>query len=413
MICTASVSKLGAALAGGQGPRLGHRRVRDAARLDGRAQGARLQARPPRRALDRDPAADRPGPARGRRPHRASPTARSTSTATCCRPTAARAARRSPAATSRCGSRPRACWTRASSSAIPLTGSVAAISCGIVGGEALCDLDYSEDSTAEVDANIVMTGDGGLVEVQATAERTPVSRASLDELLELAEPAIGALREAQDGPAADRCRADGGAGATAGRRDPQRAQAPRARARSSTRSSSSRCRRRSSCRRRPATTFAENALIKARAAHRGDGRARRSPTTPGSRRAALGGRPGVLSARFAGADATDEQNLDLLISRARQAGRPLGRLRLRARLRRRRRHRAPLRGPLRGDADHASRAAAAASATTRRSSRSTPAPTTSARWPSSSRTRSTRSATAGARRGRSPSSCARAGRRPR
>ncbi|MGH2950476.1 MAG: ribonuclease PH [Solirubrobacterales bacterium] len=79
----------------------------------------------------------------------------------------------------------------------PLTGSVAAISCGIVGGEPLCDLDYAEDSGAEVDANVVMTGDGGLVEVQATAERTPVSRASLDELLALAEPAIGALRSTQ------------------------------------------------------------------------------------------------------------------------------------------------------------------------------------------------------------------------
>jgi len=79
----------------------------------------------------------------------------------------------------------------------PLTGSVAAISCGIVDGVALCDLDYSEDSTAEVDANIVMSGDGGLVEVQATAEQTPVSRARLDELLALAEPAIGALRDAQ------------------------------------------------------------------------------------------------------------------------------------------------------------------------------------------------------------------------
>jgi ribonuclease PH len=79
----------------------------------------------------------------------------------------------------------------------PLNGSVAAISCGVVGGELLCDLDYAEDSTAEVDANVVMTGDGGLVEVQATAERTPVSRASLDQLLALAEPAIGALREAQ------------------------------------------------------------------------------------------------------------------------------------------------------------------------------------------------------------------------
>jgi ribonuclease PH len=79
----------------------------------------------------------------------------------------------------------------------PLTGSVAAISCGLVDGEALCDLDYSEDSRAEVDANVVMSGDGGVVEVQATAERTPISRASLDELLALAEPAIGKLGEAQ------------------------------------------------------------------------------------------------------------------------------------------------------------------------------------------------------------------------
>ena len=79
----------------------------------------------------------------------------------------------------------------------PLTGSVAAISCGMVGGEALLDLDYSEDSTAEVDANVVMTGDGGLVEVQATAERTPLSRASLDELLALASDGIERLRELQ------------------------------------------------------------------------------------------------------------------------------------------------------------------------------------------------------------------------
>jgi ribonuclease PH len=79
----------------------------------------------------------------------------------------------------------------------PLTGSIAAISCGIVDGEPLLDLDYSEDSRAEVDANVVMSGDGGLVEVQATAERTPVSRASLDALLTLAEPAIVLLGEAQ------------------------------------------------------------------------------------------------------------------------------------------------------------------------------------------------------------------------
>jgi ribonuclease PH len=80
----------------------------------------------------------------------------------------------------------------------PLTGSVAAVSCGIVGGEALLDLDYAEDSTAEVDANVVMTGDGGLVEVQATAERTPLSRAHLDELLALAAGGIDALRTVQD-----------------------------------------------------------------------------------------------------------------------------------------------------------------------------------------------------------------------
>ncbi|HEY1275069.1 MAG TPA: ribonuclease PH [Thermoleophilaceae bacterium] len=80
---------------------------------------------------------------------------------------------------------------------LPLTQSIAAVSCGVVGGRALLDLDYSEDSTAEVDANVVMTGDGGLVEVQATAERTPLSRASLDELLALAADGIERLREAQ------------------------------------------------------------------------------------------------------------------------------------------------------------------------------------------------------------------------
>jgi ribonuclease PH len=80
----------------------------------------------------------------------------------------------------------------------PLTGSVAAISAGIVDGVPLLDLDYPEDSTAEVDANVVMTGDGGLVEVQATAERTPLSRAHLDQLLELAAVGIEQLRTAQD-----------------------------------------------------------------------------------------------------------------------------------------------------------------------------------------------------------------------
>jgi ribonuclease PH len=82
--------------------------------------------------------------------------------------------------------------------ALPLTQSVAAVSTGMVDGRALLDLDYSEDSRAEVDANVVMTGDGGLIEVQATAERTPLSRASLDELLALAADGIAALRTAQE-----------------------------------------------------------------------------------------------------------------------------------------------------------------------------------------------------------------------
>jgi ribonuclease PH len=80
---------------------------------------------------------------------------------------------------------------------VPLTGTIAAVSCGIVDGTPLLDLDYGEDSTAEVDANVVMTGDGGLVEVQATAERTPLSRAHLDELLALAQRGIEGLRAAQ------------------------------------------------------------------------------------------------------------------------------------------------------------------------------------------------------------------------
>ena len=81
----------------------------------------------------------------------------------------------------------------------PLTGTVAAVSCGVVDGTALLDLDYAEDSSAEVDANVVMTGDGGLIEVQATAERTPLSRAHLDELLALAEHGITRLLEVQLG----------------------------------------------------------------------------------------------------------------------------------------------------------------------------------------------------------------------
>jgi ribonuclease PH len=79
----------------------------------------------------------------------------------------------------------------------PLTDSVAAVSVGIVDSEPLLDLAYSEDSRAEVDMNVVMTGSGELIEVQATAERTPFGRASLDRLLELAADGIEAIGREQ------------------------------------------------------------------------------------------------------------------------------------------------------------------------------------------------------------------------
>jgi ribonuclease PH len=80
----------------------------------------------------------------------------------------------------------------------PLTSSVAAISVGIVDGEPLLDLPYAEDSRAEVDMNVVMTGNGELIEVQATAEKTPFGRASLDRMLELAAGGIAEIASEQE-----------------------------------------------------------------------------------------------------------------------------------------------------------------------------------------------------------------------
>jgi ribonuclease PH len=86
-----------------------------------------------------------------------------------------------------------------------LRGSVAAVSVGIVDGEALLDLDYAEDARADTDMNVVMTGDGRLVEVQATAEREAFPRELLDRLLDLAAGGIADLavtqREAAEAPA--------------------------------------------------------------------------------------------------------------------------------------------------------------------------------------------------------------------
>ncbi len=80
----------------------------------------------------------------------------------------------------------------------PVKRSVAAVSVGIVDGEVRLDLDYEEDSVAEVDMNVVATGDGALVEVQGTAEGKPFPRADLDRMLDVALEGIARLREHQE-----------------------------------------------------------------------------------------------------------------------------------------------------------------------------------------------------------------------
>ena len=76
---------------------------------------------------------------------------------------------------------------------LPLSAGIAAVSCGIVDGEPVLDLDYSEDSRAEVDMNVVMTGGGRFIEVQGTAEGMPFTRSELDSLLGLAEAGIAEI----------------------------------------------------------------------------------------------------------------------------------------------------------------------------------------------------------------------------
>jgi ribonuclease PH len=81
--------------------------------------------------------------------------------------------------------------------ALPLTDAVAAVSCGLCGGVAVLDLDYAEDSEAEADANFVLTGSGGIVEIQGTAEKDPFTEEQFLALLRLARQGIGELVTAQ------------------------------------------------------------------------------------------------------------------------------------------------------------------------------------------------------------------------
>ncbi len=80
---------------------------------------------------------------------------------------------------------------------VPLRDHVAAISCGIYSGTAVLDLDYAEDSSADTDANFVLTGTGGIVEIQGTAEKTPFTETQLLTLLALARKGIGKLIDLQ------------------------------------------------------------------------------------------------------------------------------------------------------------------------------------------------------------------------
>jgi ribonuclease PH len=77
--------------------------------------------------------------------------------------------------------------------ALPLTDHVAAVSCGLVGGAAVLDLDYGEDSGAQADANFVFTGSGGIVEVQGTAEREPFSGEAFNAMMALARHGVAQL----------------------------------------------------------------------------------------------------------------------------------------------------------------------------------------------------------------------------
>jgi ribonuclease PH len=94
---------------------------------------------------------------------------------------------------------------------LPLADSVAAVSVGVVGGLAVVDLEYEEDVVAEVDMNVVMTGSGKLIEIQATAEAAPFERQVFDTLMGLAEAGIGRINEAQSAVIAQAYFGNGGA----------------------------------------------------------------------------------------------------------------------------------------------------------------------------------------------------------
>ena len=266
---------------------------------------------PHRRAHPRDQPADRPLAARRDRPHRRWARTPSCSTATCCRPTAAPAPPRSPAPTSR--SPTRSTWARrqgiAGGRPQPLTGSVAAVSVGIVDGEPRLDLPYDED-VARRDRHERRRDRRRRASSRSRAP--PRARRStarmLDALLDLAAAGLRRAHRA--------CSRARGAGRDVTRRRPRHAQRQEARrARPDPRrsragdrgaSGSTTCRRRARGRRDRARRSRATRCSRPRAARRPPG-CRRSPTTRGLCVDALNGMPGVLSARWAGAAVATRQ----------------------------------------------------------------------------------------------------------
>ncbi len=321
VLCTASVEER-CRLDAGQRQGLGHRRVLDAAGLDagaGLAGGRQGQAVGPDPG---DPAPDRALAARRVRPRHAGRGADHRRLRRRSRPTAARAPRPSAAGMSRCTT-PAPGWsTQGRIGMHPLTDSVAAVSVGIIDGVPMLDLPYAEDSRAEVDMNVVMTGAGRFVEVQGTAEGMAFTAGELDSLLGLAEAGIKELIE--------RCRPPCWPS--------RRRRGERARRR--------RC---GSCWRRPTRTRLRRSSPscgsrsdRAPAAPGRGARRRRGRRHPGRQRPAEGaafvtatglaavaddtglyvdaldGAPGVYSARYAGEDATYADNVAKLLASSRR-----------------------------------------------------------------------------------------------
>ena len=291
----------------GKGTRLGDRRVLDAAPRDLRADAARVRQGPPRRSDARDPATHRPVAARRRRHGQArrADGDRRLRRAQCRRRHADRVDHRRLRG-ARAGAADSADWSAA------VVGQVAAVSVGLVDGAAYLDLDYSEDSRADVDFNVVGTDAGTYVELQGTAEGKPFDRAAMDRLLGAGRRRPAPALRAPGHDARPRSFL-GGARPSEGGSSSRRARPtswPSC-------ASSSTCQASSSS---PlddlgipgdpvedGATFADNAIIKARW---GVERAA-LPTLAddsGIEVDALGGGPGVRTRRYAGEHATDDEN---------------------------------------------------------------------------------------------------------